>query len=360
MFRFEDAPLDHRHQEVLRIVIQEHVKSGEPVSSRFTAKLHPEQLSSATIRNIMAELTDSGFLEQPHTSAGRVPTDKGYRYFVDEVVTQRRQLPARDARKIEQLLVSSSEINTLLSRASKLLAELTNQVGVILARELETAQLEYAEFVRVAPCRVVAIFLSQTGVVTHRVVETSEDVSQEALDQHSERFREQFAGCTLPEARARIVAGLREDGRWAQALGQRAVDAMVQWLSVPFDSERSGDLILEGTTHLLDVPELKDVLRLREVMRTLEERTQLVRLLDRCLEGRGVQVIIGSEAREPGLSPMSVIASAYHGGAGAKGLIGIVGPRRMEYARAVALVDHFARTISDVLGAGGNPHEGAE
>lgn len=359
MSRLSDQPpLDQRHQEVLRIIIHEHVKTGEPIGSRFAARFSSEQLSPATIRNTMADLTERGFIEQPHTSAGRVPTDKGYRYFVDELMASSRKLPIRDARQIEELLLSQGEIKTMLSMASKLLSDLTNQVSVMLSPDLEAAQLEYVEFVRIAPRRVVAIFVSRNGMVTHRVVESEEDLTQEELDRWSSRLREHFAGLTLPEARTGIVVSMREDNSWAQLLGQRAVAALVQWLETPLAGE-GADLILEGTSHFLDLPEFKDVLRLREIMRTFDERTRLVRLLDRCLIGRGVQVIIGSEALDPELSGVSVVASPYLAGPRMKGLVGIVGPRRMEYARAVALVDHFARTISDVLGRGdGDTSEG--
>jgi heat-inducible transcriptional repressor len=345
-----DELIDLRHQEVLRIVIHEHVRTGEPISSRLTARLHSEQLSAATIRNIMAELTEKGFLEQPHASAGRVPTDKGYRYFVDELLAARRKLPARDARRIEELLVNQREIKTVLSKSSKLLAELTNQVSVVLAPDLEAAQLEYIEFVRVSPRRVVAIIIGRSGSVTHRIVELDDDPTQEDLDRLALAVREQFVGLTLPEARARIAHSLREDSGWAQLLGQRAIAALEQWLASPFDDEPANALILEGTSHLLEIPEFKDVLRLREVMKTFDDRTRMLGLLDRCLAGRGVQVMIGAEAEFSSLSPMAVVASPYAVGPGAKGLVGIVGPRRMEYARAVALVDHFARTISEVLG----------
>lgn len=342
--------LDQRSHEALRIIVEEHVRSGHPVSSGRVAALHPEALSSATIRNLMAELTEAGLLTQPHTSAGRVPTDNGYRQVVDEVLASKRRIPRRDARQIEDLLFSSRKIDDLLSQAGKLLSAMTHQVGVVLAPDLEQALLEYVEFVRIASQRFVAIFVSRAGLITHRVFNTDEDIQQEELDHLSARLREQFTGLTLPETRRRMIEALEEDRRWAAQLGERATESVIGYLRQPFPEE-SGELIVEGASSLLDAPEFADLERLREVMVALEERTKLLKLLDRCLSASGVQVIIGGESADPDFAPMSVVASPYRMGELMKGLVGIVGPRRMEYARAVALVDHFARTLSLALGA---------
>lgn len=344
----ERMRLDWRSEEVLRIVIAEHVRSGQPVGSRIVSRHHPEKLSPASIRNIMADLTEQGFLMQPHTSAGRLPTDRGYRYVVDELLASRRGLPRGDARKIERLLVSSREIEEMLGRSSRLLSDLTRHVGVVLAPDLEKAVLEHVDFVRVAARRVVAIFVSRSGLVTHRVVDTEDDIAQDELDRLSTILRGEFIGMSLPEVRRRLLVSLREEQRWAEQLGKRTADTVVNLLSEPFPEE-SGELILEGTSQLLDAPEFGDLERLREVMRLFEERERLLELLDRCLESTGVQVIIGSELQDPKLEPMALVASSYQAGDRNRGLVGIVGPRRMEYARAVSVVDHFARSISKAL-----------
>ena len=344
----DHASLDPRSREVLKIIIEEHVRSGEPVSSRLTSRYHTEHLSPATIRNIMMELTERGYLEQPHTSAGRVPTDRGYRLIVDEVLSSAHRLPGRESRRIEDLVASSGELEAVLNRASRLLAELTRNVGVVLAPDLEQAVLEHVDFVRIRPFRVVAIFVSQAGTVIHRVVDTEEDIPQENLDRIAGRFREHFVGITLPEARRQMIELLRADEQGARQLGRRAIGSVMSILESPFPEE-SGELIVEGASRLLDVREFADVERLRAALRTLEERTQLLRILDRCMTGRGVQVIIGSEANDPGLSLMAIVASSFSAGAQGKGMVGVVGPRRMEYARAVAVVDRLARTISQIL-----------
>ncbi len=355
--RGTSSMLDERAREALRIIVREHVRSGQPVASSHVARLHPEQVSSATIRNLMAELTEEGYLEQPHTSAGRVPTDLGYRETVDEVLTRRGRVPAGEVRKIEDLLLSSREIDEVLARAGKLLAEMTHQVGVVVAPDLAQAILEYVDFVRIAPRRLVAIFVSRSGVVTHRVVEPEDDLDQEQLDRLARQLREEFAGVTLPELRRRLIERFREDQRWAETLGRSAAESVITFLEQPFPEEES-EVIVEGTSRLLDVPELADVERLREVLRALEERARLLRLLDRCLRSSGVQVMIGAENADPDLAPISVVASPYRAGRHMKGLVGVIGPRRMEYARAVALVDRFARTLSGALaGSDGDGEE---
>ncbi len=343
--------LAQRALEALRIVVKEHVRTGAPVSSRQVARLHPERLSPATIRNVMAELTGLGFLEQPHTSAGRVPTDKGYRAFVDEVLAHAPGLAPREARRIEEILLSSRELDQMLSRAGRLLGRMTKQVAMVVAPDAHAMVLEYADFVRVSPARMVAIFVGRGGDVLHRVVDLDEDLSQEDLDHAAQELRERMVGGTLPEARRRLVQSLAEDRRWVDRVGRRAVGALLRVFETPFTSA-AGEVIVEGASRLFAAPELADANRLREVMRTIEEKARLLRLLDRCLAAPGVQVIIGSEAPEPGMAPVAVVASRYGGGEKSGGLVGVLGPRRMEYARAVALVDHFARTISAVLSGG--------
>jgi len=339
-----------RAQETLRIIVCEHVRTGQPVSSSQVARLHPEKLSSASIRNLMAGLSEAGLLSQPHTSAGRVPTDLGYRRVVDEVLALRRcRVTATDARKIEEVIESSQRVEEVLSRAGRLLADLSQQVGMVLAPDLERAILEYVEFVRVAPRRIVAIFVSRSGIVSHRVLEVDEDLAQEELDRLSAGLREHFSGLSFSEMRRRMIEELREDERWARRLGRSATESVITLLEQPFPEE-SGEIIVEGTSRLLDAPEFTDVEQLREVLRALEERTKVLRLIERCLSAPGVQVVIGQESEEPELSAVSFVGRRYSAGDSMQGLVGVIGPRRMEYARAVALVDHFARSLSRALG----------
>ncbi len=340
--------LDERALEVLRIVVREHVRTGEPVSSRQVARFHAEQLSPATIRTIMADLTDGGFLEQPHTSAGRVPSDKGYRSFVDEVLAARQRVPRDEARRIEEILVSSRQVEDMLERASRLLGQLTNQVAMVLPPDVAAVTLEHVEFVRIAALRVVAIFVGRGRLVVHRVIELEENLTQKELDRTSVALRSQLAEMTLPEARLRLVSSLRADREWADRIGRETVGAVLRLIEEPFTVAGS-ELIVDGTSRLLDIPEFGDVGRLREVLRAIEEKSRLLRLLDRCLLAPGVHVIIGSETADPGMAPMAVIASPFGVPGEGHGFVGVLGPRRMEYARAVALVDHFARTISTLL-----------
>ncbi|RMG45267.1 MAG: heat-inducible transcription repressor HrcA [Acidobacteria bacterium] len=343
----ERIELDQRSKDSLEIIIQQHVRTGEPVSSRAVARLHPERLSPATIRALMADLTEMGLLAQPHTSAGRVPTDRGYRYFVDEILSRKQRLPRREVRRIERLLLSAREIEELLARAGKLLGELTGEVGVVLAPDLEQAVVEHVEFVRISARRFVAVIVSRPGVVLHRVLDSDVDLSQRQLDRLSAWLREQFSGLTLPEVRRRLLQALERDREWIETIGRPSFMALSELIERAM--REGNELILEGTSHLLSKPEFSDIDRLREVLETFEERARLLRLLDSCLSSQGVRVIIGSEADDPGLAPISVVASPYRAGRAMRGLVGVLGPRRMEYARAVALVDHFARTMSRAL-----------
>ncbi|MEN6526035.1 MAG: heat-inducible transcriptional repressor HrcA [Candidatus Polarisedimenticolia bacterium] len=346
--------LDQRSLEVLRIVVREHVRTGAPVSSRGVARLHPERLSPATIRSLMAELTERGYLEQPHTSAGRVPTDRGYRTFVDGVLAVGRRLAPGEARRIEEMLVSSRQAEEVFARAGRLLGALSKQVAVVVPPDVEAASLEHVDFVRVAPRRMVAVFVARGGVVLHRFVELDEELTQEDLDRAAGRLAEHLEGLTLPEARRRLASSLRADEEFAGRLGRETSALLLRLLESPFPGEE-GAVIVDGASRLLDAPEFGDVQRLKDLLRTIEEKSRLVRLLDDCLASPGVTVIIGSEAKDPQLAAAALVASPYRAASERFGLVGVLGPRRMEYARAVALVDHVARTLSALLDENGRP-----
>lgn len=347
----DEFGLDPREREILRSVIQSHLLTGEPVGSRTLSRGAGLDLSPATIRNIMADLEDRGLLVQPHPSAGRLPTDRAYRIWVDRLMDPAR-MAARQAQEIDEALSRSrGEIPELLTEASRQLSRFSHHVGVVLAPELKRVVVEHVEFVRLEGQRIVAILVDRAGVVHNRILDVAEAYDQAELDRIGRQLSAEFAGMTLPAMREAIARRIREEraayddmSRRGLQLGARAVEA----------DPAPQEVFVEGASNLIGSPAFADLERAREILRTLEEKGRLLSLLGRVLDTEGVQVVIGGENAAAGLTELSVVTSTYRADERVMGTVGIVGPTRMEYARAIALVDHLAHVLSRLLSAPGS------
>ncbi len=338
--------LDARSREILKSIISHYILTGEPVGSRTIAKMNWEELSSATIRNVMADLEEMGFLAQPHTSAGRVPTDKGYRYYVDALLPAAR-LGARERSLIERSLAGThGEFSEVMELIPKLLSRLTSQVGYFLSPPHGDAVLKHIEFVRLHNRKILVVFVDRSEVVSHRVLETESDYDQESLNRAGRYLVMEFGGLTLSEIRRRLVDLMAEEkARFDQMLRDAATLGTCYLEAEP--GERK--VVVDGTTNILNHPELADIATMRRLFETFEEKHRLVELLDRCIDRSGVRVVIGSEVAAPEIGRLSLVGSQYHLADGGTGYFGILGPTRMEYDRAVTLVDYISRLFSTLL-----------
>jgi len=348
----KEFELEKRDQEILEAIVKAFIESGEPVGSRTVARLNREGLSAATIRNVMADLEERKLLAQPHASAGRVPTDLGYRVFVDSLSKPRR-LPAADERLIETSLQEGQpEMNELFSNVSKLLSRLSKHMGVVVSPHIAKVRLRDIEFVRLAPRRVLVILVASSGGIHNKVVEIEEDHDQERLDKIGKYLTHEFKSHTLPEIRDRILEMMGHEKALYDTLLRDAL--MLGKAGLEYDSrlESAGsDVFMDGTANLLSESDFASLERLRGLFRTFEEKHEMLRVLNKCLEQQqdGVRVIIGSENPNPELSDCALIASGYGMQGQTLGTLGIIGPTRMEYARAIALVDSVARLFSNAL-----------
>src|SRR5882672_2749763 len=341
-----DGPLDARAQEILRDVIANYILTGEPVGSRTMAKLSGEGLSPASIRNVMADLEELGYLTQPHTSAGRVPTDKGYRYYVDVLLPSGR-LAARDRSLIDTRLSRvGGEFTEAMEEIPRLLSRLTSMVGYFLSPPASDAVLKHVEFLRLHPRRILVVFVDKSEVVSHRILDTEEDYAQADLDRAGRYLVGEFAGLALSEICTRLVHLMAEEKAAFDNLLKNAVTLAARYLET---ESRERKVVLEGTANIMKHPEFADVDTMRRLFATFEEKHRLVKILDRCLDRPGVRVVIGSEAADPALGGLSVVASPYRLDDGGSGWFGVVGPTRMEYDRAVALVDYISRLFPTLL-----------
>jgi heat-inducible transcriptional repressor len=345
------SELDPRSGEVLRTVIRRHILTGEPVGSKSVTDGALLDLSPASIRNVMAELEERGLLQQPHTSAGRVPTDRAYRLYVDQMLRKSRVSPSQ-AQAIDAALASSrGEIPDLLAEASRQLSQFSNQVGLVLGPNLQRVLIDRIEFVRLDPRRVVAILVARSGVVHNRMLEIAEPEAQIELDRIGRYLTDELGGRTLPEMRDRLLTRMGEERAAYDRLMQQSLELGRQALE---SHEDEAELLVEGASNLIGSPEFSEVETMRGLFRTLEEKKSLIRLLGQVIDGTGVQVVIGEENPQEQLNKCSLVVAGYGTESGTLGTLGIVGPTRMEYAKAIALVDYLASVISKLMSGQGD------
>jgi heat-inducible transcriptional repressor len=341
------AALDARRQQVLESVIQLHIETGEPVGSESVARFLGRTLSPASIRNTMAELEKLGLLDHPHTSAGRAPTDEGYRVYVDGLLEQ-RSLPTLDTAAIASELRSAEGPPTqVLERASHVLSELSHQVGFVVVPDLATSRLRHIDFVRLTPPRVLVVLVSQSGLVSNKMVELDEEIGQEELQACANYLNAHFSGMPLAAIHRRLIELMREDKALYDTLIQRVVALGQRALERSQDD--TGAVYLDGTANMLDQPRLEDAGRMRELFRTFEEKSRLVRILTACISGGGVRILIGHENPEPSLQGLAVVAVGTPLEGDAPWGLGVLGSTRMEYGRVIAIVDHVARAVAQAL-----------
>jgi heat-inducible transcriptional repressor len=340
------SAVDERKRDVLRALIQLHIETGEPVGSESLSRTLGRALSPATLRNVMADLEALGYLDHPHTSAGRMPTDEGYRFFVDSLMG-RPALPAGEQATIESELRSGdASAEQMMERASNLLSRLSRHVGFVLAPDIARATFRHIDFVPLAHPRVLVVMVSSTGLVTHKVIELAAPVPPEELQACANYLNQSFTGMSLGDIRRRLLELMSEEKAQYDSLLQKVVALGGR----AFEADGGeASVYLDGTSNIIARPEFEDVEKMRALFKTFEEKSRLVRLLNACLSGDGIRVLIGHE-NPPDLRDLSLVAArcAVDGDEEGFGL-GVLGSTRMEYAHVVALVDHVARAVSDVL-----------
>ncbi len=336
--------IDDRSSKILEEVIEQYILQGKPVGSRTVSKLSGFNLSPASIRNIMLELEESGFLYQPHTSAGRVPTDKGYRFYVDSILdkgTPQHQF----GRGFPGLGWDVAEFPSLMEKTSKVLSSMSNQVGIVLAPCFNRTVFRHIEFVKLSGKRILAILITNLGIVNNKVISVDEELSQSELDCIGNFLVEMFGSKTLIEVRSQLIDNMAQEKAQYDNLLKNALMLGNKY----FSDEDDESIFIDGTSNIFNDSEMTDIKKMKELFRTFEEKSKIVRILSRCIEDDGLSIIIGSENTMEDLQSMSCIFSTYKTGGGNKGILGIVGPKRMEYAKIIALVHGIADKLTKAV-----------
>jgi heat-inducible transcriptional repressor len=345
-----------RHHEIIMALIRFHIGTAEPVGSKTLVERCRLNVSPATVRSVLAELEDEGYLSQPYTSAGRVPTEKAYRYYVDNLLEQRFSDNRVHAKHIQLALREfSGGVEDLLKWTSRVLSDMSRYAGIVIPPRRLGSLFKKVTFVRISRERVLTVLVSVSGVTRNKLVHTGEDLSQKALDSMSSYLNQRFSGLSLDEMRGRVEKDLEQDlesfDLWMKSalhLGKRM-----------FDGPDSDEVYVEGGSRFLDMPEfMADMESMRGIFRLFEEKRGLVALLDQTIKAKDMMVFIGSETGITEMKGLSLVVSTYGRETGPLGAVGVMGPSRMDYNQVIPLVRSAAEAVSENFTNTDNPREG--
>lgn len=341
--------LSDRTRRILAALVREYIETGEPVASSALTRRTGLSVSSATIRHVLAQLEEMGFVWQPHTSAGRVPTDLGYRFYVDLLLESRRASKegAGVEARLRQQAGEAPLIDTLLATASHMLSEACQNVGFAVAPANAQAVFQHIEFVPIGGTRVLVVLVTRGHQVSQKTIEVGEELDRAELEKAANYLNREFAGQSLEQVRDGVLARLREE----RTLYDQLLGLALRLASSSLATPEHPTVAIDGTSSLLEQVVRASGLSwptLRALLSMVEEKQRLVRLLDEYIDGPGLTVVIGTEHTDPELRPFSLIASTYFDGR-STGLVGIIGPTRMRYSRAIDVVEHAAKAVGKVL-----------
>jgi heat-inducible transcriptional repressor len=340
-----DFLITERMRLVLKNIVEDHILTAEPVGSRLISKTSSLHLSPATIRNVMADLEELGLIFQPHPSAGRVPTEKGFRFYVDFILdvhtlSNQEQQEIRSRYSGHQI-----EGRDLFRETCRILSSSSHYLGVVWSPRMGSVVLQHIEFVKLKKYLVLAIMVSTAGLVQNRMIEVDEDLSQSELDHLSDYMNHLLTGLTLYRAREKLLEQMGVEKSTYDRLFEQALKLGEKALS----SIDETDVFIEGRTNILHEPEFSNISRMTDLFRAFEEKATLVKLLDKLMEPKGVQIAIGSESHLQEMEDCSLVTSTYGCAGRVWGALGVIGPRRMNYSRVISLVDYTAKLLTEVL-----------
>ena len=343
-----DEQLNERAQHLLRVLVESYIRDGQPVGSRSLSRESGLQLSSATIRNVMADLEELGFVASPHTSAGRIPTDKGYRFFVDSLLKVQPLEAAAVAEIERQFEAVRDSGKDLVSTVSQLLSSVTRLAGVVTLPRATQASITQIEFVGLSENRVLVVLVYGERAVPNRIIQLERHYSPDELRRASNFLNDQFRGRSLDEVRQEILRQLSET---RAHMNQAMVDAISMAQHVFEAGAPDGELeyVIKGETNLMSLAELSSVERLRRLFEAFNEKRDFLHLLDHSLRAEGVQIFIGHESGYRILDDCSVVTAPYGSPGSAFGVLGVIGPTRMAYERVIPIVDMTAKLLGAAL-----------
>ena len=339
--------LDERSQSILLELIRDHIEKAEPVGSRSLAKSYFNKLSPATIRNVMSDLEEMGYLHQPHRSAGRIPTDQGYRFFVNHIIgfqaLENLNIPSASDERIS----TNQSFDEVLETACSQVSESSHQTGLVMLPSFSNTRFNHIQFTKVGLQEALAVFYSELGVIQNKIIPIESDVTQDQLTSISKYLNEEFSGKTIKSIRLELIHRIRNEKEHYDQLTKRAMELSTQVFN---EENENGHLLVEGTLNIFDQPEFTaDLEKIKTLFKTLEEKSKLIKLLDLCLKQDGLTVLIGKENSEEEMDGCSLIANSYGLDEDKMGTIAVFGPKRMDYKNIISVVNHTAKKVSKLL-----------
>lgn len=342
-----DKALNERAQYLLKALVERYIRDGEPVGSRTLSRDSGLDLSPASIRNIMADLEELGFVVAPHTSAGRIPTVKGYRLFVDTLLTV-KPLEEQEVRRMRTQFADEGNPQTLLMSASNMLSSITHMTGVVTLPKREHISWRHIEFLPLSENRVLVILVVNDGEVQNRVLHLERGYDAASLQQIGNYLNSHFAGRDIQTARTEL---LNEMHRTRESMNQLMLTAisMAEKVFEAHGKQEARSYMMAGETNLMEFAELSDMEKLRRLFEAFNQKQEILHLLDKCSAAEGVQIFIGEESGYKVLDEVSVVTAPYSVGDEVVGVLGVIGPTRMAYERVIPIVDVTARLLSAAL-----------
>jgi len=345
--KFDNLQLSERSLSLFRALIEHFILDGHPVGSRTLARDSKLDLSPASIRNIMADLEDMGLIHSPHTSAGRVPTVKGYRLFVDSLLRADR-LGHSDVERIAREFNMGGNVKELMERTSAMLSEITRLAGIVMLPRVEHKALDQIEFISLSDNRILVILVMSDKEIQNRIILTNRQFSQSELQQASNFLNSMYSGKELHTVRKELLGELENMKQDVSNLMQTAIE-MAQKAFVHAESSRGDDYVLAGQTNLMNLAELNDMEKLRRLFDSFSRKRDILHLLEQAIQAKGMQIFIGEESGYDVLDNCSIVTSPYEVDGQILGVLGVLGPTRMDYERIIPIVDITAKMLGSAL-----------
>ena len=337
--------LNDRSLYLLKALVERYIQDGQPVGSRILSKDPNLNLSPATIRNVMADLEEMGLIHSPHTSAGRVPTVSGYRLFVDSLLTVKPLHSSELSQLQSSLLADADKASDVVSKASKILSEVTKMAGVVTLPRREAVALRHIEFLPMSNTRVLVIFVTDGEEVHNKIIHTDKHYSPAELQQAGNYLNAVYAGRTLSEIRELVIQDMEGD---RDRVNQGMIDA-INMAQLTFAQQPKDDYVLSGETNLMGFSELSDMERLKQLFEAFSQKRGVIHLLDQCLAADGVQIFIGEESGYSAFEQCSLVTAPYSVDSRVVGVLGVIGPTRMAYEKVIPFVDVTAKLLGAAL-----------
>ena len=345
MTEVKDVKLSERAQHLLKTLVQYYIREGQPVGSTTLLRESKLELSSATVRNVIADLERLGLVRSPHTSAGRIPTVEGYRMFLDNLLTV-KPMDDQEVERIKVRLSSDADTKVLVESASNMLSALTRMAGVVMLPDRKKSHIRHIEFLPLSDRRVLAIMVFDKGEVQNRIIHTDRNYSQQELIHVSNCLNTELVGKDILRVRESLLKQMREARESMDRIMLKAIEMAQQ----VFDEDTpTHDFILAGEANLMKYEDMADITRLRQLFEAFNEKRGILQLLDQSLHAPGVQIFVGNESGYEALGDCSVVTATYSDGDRVLGALGVIGPTRMAYDRVIPIVDVTAKLLGTIL-----------